>query len=310
MSIPQKEIDIVLSSIHRHPEYLDTAFIHKAYSAFKLNIFPNPFSRDIVDIAIDALKNKTALSIIRIGDGEANILTYSKYPDTPELNQTASKQIIAMQQDSFLVNKYWMLYLQEMMIGAILQADIIGVIGLWRPRKPTTNIIAEAFIKDHRGISGHWRAIDYLLKLASQDYLKQKTIASAHLYFSVLENLSDLARSAKNILIISNRKTILGQLKKRYPNFQIDHINIGCDREETQREPRFLFSLHEKLPTDMSACLCLIGAGPWSEIYCSWVKQRGGVAIDIGSGFDLLDGETTRPVHNMLSLNQTNTYAL
>lgn len=310
MSIPQKEIDIVLSSIHKHPEYLNTAFVHKAYSTFKLNISPDPFSKDIINIAINALRHKIALSIIRIGDGEANILTYTKYPDTPELNQIAYKQIIAMQQDSFLVNKYWMLYLQEMMMGAILQADIIGVIGLWRPRKPTTHTIAEAFIKDHRGISGHWRAIDYLLKLASQDYLKQKTIASAHLYFSVLENLSDLVRSAKKILIISNRKTILGQLKKHYPNFQIDHINIGCDSEEIQRDPRFLFSLHKKLPTDMTACLCLIGAGPWSEIYCSWVKQRGGVAIDIGSGFDLLDGETTRPIHNMLNLNQANKYAL
>ena len=196
MSIPQKEIDIVLSSIHKHPEYLNTAFVHKAYSTFKLNISPDPFSKDIINIAINALRHKIALSIIRIGDGEANILTYTKYPDTPELNQIAYKQIIAMQQDSFLVNKYWMLYLQEMMMGAILQADIIGVIGLWRPRKPTTHTIAEAFIKDHRGISGHWRAIDYLLKLASQDYLKQKTIASAHLYFSVLENLSDLVRSA------------------------------------------------------------------------------------------------------------------
>jgi hypothetical protein len=34
------------------------------------------------------------------------------------------------------------------------------------------------------------------------------------------------------------------------------------------------------------------------------------VAIDIGSGFDLLYGETSRPVHRALGLDQLNRYAL
>ena len=51
------------------------------------------------------------------------------------------------------------------------------------------------------------------------------------------------------------------------------------------------------MPNDLRGCLCLIGAGPWAEIYCTWVKQRGGVAIDLGSGFDLLEGKVTRVMH-------------
>ncbi len=60
----------------------------------------------------------------------------------------------------------------------------------------------------------------------------------------------------------------------------------------------------------MRGCFCLVGAGFWAEIYCTWIKQRGGVAIDIGSGFDLLDGTAPRPVHRSLGFDQHNPFAL
>ena len=33
-------------------------------------------------------------------------------------------------------------------------ADIVGVVGLWRPNKPLPQNVANDFLKDHRGISG------------------------------------------------------------------------------------------------------------------------------------------------------------
>jgi hypothetical protein len=33
------------------------------------------------------------------------------------------------------------------------------------------------------------------------------------------------------------------------------------------------------------------------------VKKSGGVAVDIGSGFDLLSGMVSRPVHKKIDLN-------
>ena len=51
----------------------------------------------------------------------------------------------------------------------------------------------------------------------------------------------------------------------------------------------------------LGGTLTLIGAGPWAEIYCDEVKKRGGVAIDIGSGFDILSGHFSRPVHGKVN---------
>jgi hypothetical protein len=41
----------------------------------------------------------------------------------------------------------------------------------------------------------------------------------------------------------------------------------------------------------MAGTLCLVGAGMWAELYWTWIRRRGGVAVDIGSGMVLLAGQ-------------------
>ena len=66
------------------------------------------------------------------------------------------------------------------------------------------------------------------------------------------------------------------------------------------RMPNFLASFEKMLRHDLAGSLVLVGAGPWAEFYCTVAKQRGAVAVDIGSGFDLLSGRNTRPFHRLL----------
>jgi hypothetical protein len=98
-------------------------------------------------------------------------------------------------------------------------------------------------------------------------------------------------------------------LKIKYPYVDFEYIPVG-DTVDRSNRPTFLFKIFAALPQDMSGCLCLIGAGPWAEIYCTWVKQRGGVALDIGSGFDLLDGKLLRPIHKLLDQGRIKSYDL
>ncbi len=308
MSIPQAELNHVLQSIDSHPEYLNPKKIQTSYHNLGLNIITDPFSYSIIDKIKIALKNKTPFSVIRIGDGEANIVSFSAYPETPHLNQYVFKKICAMQQDTFKLNNVTMICLQEMLFSALLQADIIGVIGLWRAGTPTVNDLKKMFLTDYRGISGHWRAIDFILKTASQKIFINKTLASAHLYFSVLKYLPEILQNSKNVIIISNRSNILDKLIAQYPQIDFLLIEVGItNKNKLSNTPDFLEIVHNKLPNNLQGILCLVGAGIWAEIYCSWIKQRGGIGIDIGSGFDLLDGEITRPVHKKLEINLSET---
>ncbi|MEE9328321.1 MAG: hypothetical protein V3U71_13630 [Cocleimonas sp.] len=303
MSIPQEEIDYVARSIREKPEYVDPNFIEAAYKNFDLDVIPDPFSKEIINKIKYALKHQIPYSVIRIGDGEANILTYSHYKETPVLNKWVFEKIIALQQDSFKLSEEWMLDLQQQMLQAIKEADIVGVTGLWRPEKVSVELIESMFLdQKYRGVSGHFRAIDHLLKLASENHLHGKVIASAHLYFSILEHLDELLNEATHLIVISDNQSIVEQLQSKNPKLEIKFIPVGCNNKASKDSPYFFEELRNRLPNTLTDHLCLIGAGPWSEIYCLWIKQRGGVAVDIGSGFDLLRGEKTRPIHKYITL--------
>jgi hypothetical protein len=135
-------------------------------------------------------------------------------------------------------------------------------------------------------------------------------LASAHLHFGILSHLPDLFAKAERVLLVSNRSEAMDALMRQYPGHRIDRIAVGTGRRPFPAAPHFLGIVEAALPRDLRGCLCLVGAGPWAEIYCGWLKQRGGVGVDLGSGFDLLAGKITRPVHRSLGLSEDNPYVL
>ncbi len=312
-NIPQSELDAIIQSIRDHPEYCDPEYIISAYRSHGLKVFPDPFSAEIVTLINQALLANQGLSVVRIGDGEINLISYGAYVNTPNLDDNVVQAILGMQQDAFEGDRLWMLILRDLMIGAVAQADVVGVIGLWRPRPINAEQLVQLFLHDYRGISGQWRAMDYLLRLAAQGAFDHKILTSAHLYFSLLEHLDLILPLARKIFIISDRERIMDKFKHKYPKVDFEFIPVGKPAASSQTprdKPDFLEAVFSSLPADLRGSLCLIGAGPWAEIYCGWVKQRGGVGVDLGTGFDLLDGEATRPIHTLLGLEQVRKYAL
>ena len=145
-----------------------------------------------------------------------------------------------------------------------------------------------------------------MLNLANKGIFRNALIASAHLYFSVVQNLSEIMLCANKVFIFSDRKSVADKLIKKYQNSSIEYIQVGKQTDLPLGEkPGFLVTVNSMLPQDMTGTLSLIGAGPWAEIYITWIKQKGGVAVDIGSGFDLLDGQVTRPIHRSMGANVT-----
>lgn len=323
-TIPENELEIFCQNMRDAPEFLSPRYVVDAYRAAGLTVLPDPFDNQLGERIAEALANKFPLSVVRISDGEMNLLSFYGYPDTPHLNLFAVERLLDMQQDSIPVSELWISVLRELLVSAIVQADIVGVIGLW-PLTPVVTLdpLIAGFLKDdQRGYSGLWRGIDYMLKLARTGLFAGKTIASKHLFFGVIRQLSTIIPRAQRVILITNHIGLKERFATLFPKIPFDLIPVGGGREQFPREgtpqirperpglPIFLRHTEEKLPHDMRGHLCLIGAGIWAEVYCSWVRQRGGVAVDLGSGFDLLQGDTTRPVHRMLGLDRDNTFAL
>ena len=55
---------------------------------------------------------------------------------------------------------------------------------------------------------------------------------------------------------------------------------------DTPHWPDGFNEIRQTLEVPFPGALFIVGAGVFGKIYCHWIKQRGGIAIDIGSIFD------------------------
>ena len=204
-------------------------------------------------------------------------------------------------EDTFRITDVWLSVMRDMMMNSVMEADMVGCRSLTNTvqRFRSVEDLKERTQNDLRGAVGIFRAVDYMLHLANRNNLNGKVICSAYLYFNILEHLEVLFQHSAKIICISPEIEVVEKMREKYPRNQFVHIEVGKHQLDgpNRSEPLFLTEIESKLQADLQGVLCLIGAGIWAETYCSWVKRKGGVAIDIGSGFDFLAGRNTRPAH-------------
>ena len=295
-ALPEAEVDLLRAAMVAKPEYFDAGFVNGVYEDAGNRIFQGETSEGLVPLICEALTVRKPMSVVRIGDGETNILTFDAYPETPVVNSFVVDEILGIQQDSFKASDDWKRRLAGLMMDSIQTADVLGLVGVHRYQKVDVKEFCHLLDNNFRGICGQWRAVDYLLRLARQGLLTGKWLASPHLYIAVLNELPALLRCAARVLLITDKTSVAHKMTKRFPAVPVDFIKVG-DAGSDLNSPEFFGAVEQSLPDQMPGTLALIGAGPWSEIYCQWVKERSGVAVDLGSGFDLLDGQLTRPAH-------------
>ena len=317
-NVPEREIDIFRRQVGSKTEYDDPNHIVETYRTLGLTVLPGPFNAQVVTRIIAAIREGTPLSVIRIGDGEGTVVALHAYAGTPNLDRHTIEATMSIMKDSFQLSELWMTILRDLLLLAVRQADIVGVVGFsTRERSdliPRRERILHRLSHDIRGAVGGWRSIDLMIRFAEEGLFSGKTIAHANLYFSVLENMDRLMSNAPKVICINDNVEVIHALRNKYPDSEFQYIATGQDgyasREDVLMAPEFLHDVQNQLPGDLRGCLCLVGAGIWAEVYCTWIRQRGGVGVDIGSGFDLLAGKVTRPVHRGVLGETGNRFAL
>ena len=320
-TVPQGEIDRFWEYVNDHPECLNQKYVIRTLKKCGCKVIPDPFSSKIVKYIAAKIKTKKPFSVIRIGDAEGNLLAYGAYHGTINLDKHVIAAYVQTRfelDDNAEISEIWFVILRELMMVSVLESDIIGC----RNLSKTTQDIPDA---DHlyqdgqdnyhdypRGSVGVFRSTDYILRLAASGRLSGKTIGNAHLYFSIVNHLDVLFRHVSDVLCITSRKEAVEKLQGHFPQIKFTWISSGLlidpmrhrfhQQNMARFEPSFIADIEANLPDDLHGVLCLVGAGCWAEIYCTMIKRRGGGAIDIGSGFDLLAGEITRPIHRKLNL--------
>lgn len=318
MQTPSRELlefDVLIDEIRANSAYLSLSHTTQIYRAAFAEVIADPSDPLITVRIVEALRAGRGFSVIRMGDAEVNMAHYGTDDGTPALDLLAAMDSVRIQSDKFLLDENWLIALRMMMHHAMQSADILGVLGLWMGggwESLDTERFIEGLRNDPRGMAGQWRGRRLLRYLGQDAGVLGRTAASAHLYLGVAQSLHALIDASKRVYCITSQDRVAAKLAERYPQRELCFIPVGRSARDAQgftSEP-FLKRTMDAIPADLSGSLCLVGAGIWAEYYCTMIKARGGVAVDIGSGFDLLDGLSTRPIHQRLDRGLLDTLRL
>lgn len=241
---------------------------------------------------VKAIRSKKPLSMVRLGDGEYEIMKHLSGKVTREVFYSRFARWFGKQK----IKYDQMCALSIEVQDAFVNCDLIGIPCITEVRRyPKWNAI-ETFMRDRNiypkpafyfyDIYTLWRDFD-TFKHILQDRKELHVITSRN----VKEGL-------QNRFGIGCVNEFL--LKPEY--FLWKGKDSGVEKFITQYEgpdhyPDMYNMIKEWIADNapLDGKLFLVGAGALGKIYCMWIRDAGGMALDVGAMFDGWAGVTTRP---------------
>jgi hypothetical protein len=231
-----------------------------------------------IDDIFNVLTSNKPVSIIRAGDGEKIVLDSNiGLPEYQLCVKSVMERQMGYEPTMGDVNK-----IRENLISAYAGADIVGL--------PAHKNLAD--------LNTHWKGVEKTVKpLCTTDKFTSTDVG----YDMVYNGMMDMWLKGKKTIIYIGCRDIDEGLKRRYGVNTVNSFIIAPEAKftsgyEGERHYPEMFSKIEWW-LDAAKCdgnPCLVGAGVIGKIYCNWMRDRGGVAFDIGAVMDLWAGYSTR----------------
>jgi len=257
---------------------------------------------DIVDWLKDRIVNGTPTSFIRIGDGEACFLPYEE-----------TNSVFKRADQDFILNIWWgekeigddvRSSFESNLISSINNADLIGVPPPLRIAKDLQCYLSDGTNRVYRNISG-------IYKYFEDFAVRNKMFTSAHLHTDLekYDLYRELFYDLKECTVICCHKGIADKMKEKYAIPIVNelivpgedkYVSLWNGESNVDHYPTVFRHIYNQ--KWVSGNVYLVAAGFLGKLYCSSIKNSGGIAIDIGSIVDYWMGHTTRDTQVRLSL--------
>ena len=251
---------------------------------------------------VAAIRNKTPLSLIRLGDGEGNFMDYACEWESYQLEDQKDIQKIWWGQAHLHETP---LQVEEHYNKALDNADLIGIPEYQRMLSKV-NIYEEGIEKPYKRYTRGLLAINEFVAVRIGDTsYSTKTLVSCFIHQDLdLWGLYDfILDAAGSCSVITCHETMPAVISERF-NLEVDQTYLipteyrwGSMFKNVKAEchfPERYKALKQELKVNFPGELFLVGAGFLGKIYCDLIKQQGGIALDIGSIFDYWLGYETR----------------
>ncbi len=261
----------------------------------------------LTDLIVERICSRTPFSLLRAGDGEGNVLSLTLPRSLPECDMKCLNLMFHIM-DRQAVSLSDGESISSSMASAFENADVIGT-RLFRHGDEkgafdeTSWFLAALSDGEIRGSVGALKAIQFLDSLVSKNKVRGRILTSAWIHLYLIGKLDKLIESAESLVVISGRRELAAIFLNRYKNKIIEFIDIPLQASEckvndrVKHYPGHYVEVISKLQKNLCGALVLVGAGIFGKIYCDIAKKSGGIAVDMGSAFDLLAGHSTRPIH-------------
>lgn len=250
------------------------------------------------------MSEKKPTSFIRLGDGEGAMLASTVYGTRFESLVARNKNIFTniwfgQDYDSFTAEAAEITDELEL---ATENADIIGL--------PDFGWIKSNYDDlDLRGTSSTVACLLSVAALPVNAPLEMVVATSAAQWLHRTEFFDEIVREQKFLGVVTCHD-VADIIKSQFGVEEVDQYRIPNQKaytfsdfdinslkgySEEQHYPDAFNAIRETLTVPFRGALFLVGAGVLGKIYCHWIKQRGGIAIDVGSLMDAWMGLGTRP---------------
>ena len=264
----------------------------------RLRQYKQPTLKKVYERCLMAIHDSTPFCLLRLGDGEGAFL------HSPLRGGTHARVIQA--HTEFFASRWYnnvnltsdpaFLAAVEVLRAQVSQADLIGA--------------PQADWLTHEITQRNLRSIVCCLELVRlcqqigldrSDRMTTTTVAIDLEFRHLVTALLEASRSVSLITChtdLANRLVARGRIRVRQtmliPPAQSDLAHTGYDTRHAHFPVAF-DEVNRMIDTIAAGELVLIGAGFLGKLYALRVKERGGIALDVGSLLDLWMGFVTRP---------------
>jgi hypothetical protein len=285
-----------------------TDFLSKSQELSRDVVWSLQESADLVTrLAVSSLTERVPFSLIRVGDGEGNVLALLGETYNTELNLKAFNAMFHNQDLQCLGDAEARRFCRTLECS-IHGADVLGVRSFNPWRHSTFDSLELSYARgclerrDARGAHGMLHARKQVERLLETGRLSDTILTHAWVYISLIPALPEIVDACRKLIVITGREKLRSGFSSRFGSKEIEFISIPLEgrRRRINRMhhyPGVYEHVLKELEGNLAGTLVLVGAGIFGKVYCHAAKQHGAVALDLGSAFDLMSGIKTRPIH-------------
>lgn len=232
-----------------------------------------------------AVAAREPFSLIRLGDGEGALMGYPHVTDREAVDRSFKVWF-----GNTSISDREAMGIAFRIREAVRNSDIVGL-----PRKKQ--------LERHPYYQAVYTSIEHYKLNEKQMY----TDSAIHRYLQFCLLFRKLLRGQEYLGVITPR-AINQKLKRAFGVEKVERFAIQGEArfsgdENTPHYPDTFNTITETISPPFKGAIFLVGAGGLGKIYCDVIKQRGGIAIDIGALFDAWSNVKSRLVHPSHSID-------